>query len=102
MPHSTSKDSVQRQLPIKKGIHLESFLANIVITWDCFQLISICKVHKSKQGYKVLVRSRFTHVDYILIMKVPPQQPYRICNCFFILGVYAGPGGSEQVVGWNC
>ena len=35
MPHSTSIDSVQRQLPIIKGIHLEAFLAKIVITWDC-------------------------------------------------------------------
>ena len=79
MPHHTLIDSVPRQLPIIKGIHLESFRANIVITLDYFQLISICKVHKSKQGYKVLARSN--HVNYILIIKVSPQLPYRICTC---------------------
>ena len=40
---------------------------------------------QSKQGYKVLERSRFTHVNYISIIKDRPQLPYRICTCFCFL-----------------
>ena len=51
-----------------------------------------------KQGYKVLARSRFTHVNYILIIKVPPQLLYRICTCSSSGGKYQKTPSLQRII----